>query len=105
MKSNDKDTFITMVGFAKRAGEIVYGYDGLRKARGVKLLAVSDGASDNLKSDMARLAEKNGLPLVTAPSLESKIGNNVKALGLTDENMSKAVVDFISKGAANYSIK
>ena len=90
------DKFITMIGFARRAGKIVYGYDNLRSARAVKLLSVSDTASDNLKDGMKKLAEQKRVPLVIAASLENKAGNNVKALGLTDANMAKAVVDFVS---------
>lgn len=99
------DTFLAMIGFAKRAGAIVYGYDGLRTARGVRLIAVSDTASDNLKSDMARLADKRNIPIVYANSLEDKIGNNVKALGLTNADMSRAIVDYISGGDTPYEIK
>lgn len=105
MEKIERDTFITMVGFARRSGKIVFGYDNLKNARGVKLLAVSDTASDNLFGDMNRFAQKKGLRLVTVVSLENKIGNNVKALGFTDKNMSDAIVDFVGKGATGYSIK
>lgn len=95
----DKDTFVTMIGFAKRAGKIVYGYDSLVKARGVKLLAVSDTASDNLRSGMDALADKTGLPIVYAAGLEEMVGNNVKALGLTDASMVKAIVGYATESA------
>lgn len=92
------DKFVTMVGFAKRAGMIVYGIDKLKSARGVKMLAVSTTASDNLASDMNRLADKLSVPIVTVAALEDIVGNNVKALGITDANMAKAVVDYVSDG-------
>ena len=94
-----------MIGFAKRAGKIVYGYDTQRTARGIKLLAVSDTASDNLKSDMARLAEKLDIALLCAPSLEAIVGNNVKALGISDINMARAVIDYVSSNATKYKIQ
>ena len=100
----EKDTFVTMIGFAKRAGKIVYGYDSLVKARGVKLLAVSDTASDNLRSDMDALADKKGLPVVYADGLEETVGKNVKALGLTDAGMVKAVIGFVTD-SAKYKIR
>lgn len=96
---------MTMVGFAKRAGKIVYGYDSLRSARGVKLMAVSSTASDNLVGSMEALAQKKRCPLVTATALEDKIGNNVKALGLTDANMANAIEEYIVTGDNEYSIK
>ena len=92
----EKDTFVTMIGFAKRAGKIVYGYDSLVKARGVKLLAVSDTASDNLRSGMDALADKTGLPIVYAERLEDIVGKNIKALGLTDAGMVKAAVGYVT---------
>ena len=96
---------MTMVGFAKRSGKIVYGYDSLKSARGIKLMAVSSTASDNLKSSMELLAQKKRCPLVTAVALEDKVGNNVKALGLTDANMANAIEEYIVTGDSEYSIK
>ncbi|MBD5132279.1 MAG: hypothetical protein HDT28_06830 [Clostridiales bacterium] len=90
------DKFVSMIGFAKRAGKIVYGYDNLKSSRGVKLLAVSGTASVNLADGMKRLAEQKRIPLVMAAALEEVVGNNVKALGLTDGNMASAVVQFVS---------
>ncbi len=105
MSNTANDKFMTMVGFAKRSGKIVYGYDNLGGAKGVKLLAVGDSASDNLKRAMTMLSEKKGIPLVSVVSLERKLGNNIKALGLTDANMVKAVLDYVNQGAPDYSIK
>lgn len=94
-----------MIGFAKRSGTIVFGYDNLSKAKGVRLIAVSDTASDNLKSDTERLASRLNVPTVYARSLETIVGNNVKALGFTDKNMARAVADYISDGDTEYNIK
>lgn len=94
-----------MIGFAKRAAKIVYGYDALPTAKGVKLMAVGDTASSNLRTGMERLAQKKNCPLVYVKALESKVGNNVKALGITDAEMAKAIMDFAAQGAPEYSIK
>ena len=63
------DRFATMIGFAKRAGKIVYGFDCLKTAKRVAVLAVSDTASDNLKNGMARTVdlEMNLLSTATHP--------------------------------------
>lgn len=94
-----------MIGFARRSGKIVYGLDNLKSARNIKLLAVSDTASENLKRNMELVADKNEIPIVTAVQMENTVGNNVKALGLTDTNMAKAVVDYIETAQTQYTIK
>lgn len=99
---SDTDKFAAMIGFAKRAGKIVYGFDSLKTARRVALLAVSETASDNLKNGMVRLAEKHGLPLIYADALETIVGNNVKALGITDKNMARAMLEYAQSGAPQY---
>lgn len=81
-----------MIRFAKRARKIVYGYDALAGARGIKALAVSDTASDNLKDKMKGLAEKRGLPLLLATALEQTVGGNCKAVGVTDGGMAREMV-------------
>lgn len=98
------DKFCSMIGFAKRAGKIIYGYDTLVSARRVKLYAVSTTASDKLKSNMKLLADKSSRPLVTANELENIVGNNCKALGITDENMAKAMLDCAKSDRSRYGI-
>ncbi|MDE7164436.1 MAG: hypothetical protein K2O04_03330 [Clostridiales bacterium] len=102
---NKQDKFVTMIGFARRSGKIVYGLDSLKSAKNIKLLAVSDTASDNLKRNMELIADKKEIPIVTVIQMENALGNNVKALGLTDTNMAKAVVDYIETTPTQYTIK
>lgn len=99
------DKFATMIGFAKRAGKIVYGYDSLKTARGIKLYAVSDTASANLVCSMKSLAEKKKTPLMVAPALEAIVGNNVKALGMTDGNMADAALSYVRESGNGYRIE
>ena len=94
-----------MIGFGRRSGKIVYGLDNLKYAKNVRLLAVSDTASDNLKRNMERLADNGESPIITVVGLEEKVGSNVKALGLTDGNMAKAVVEYVGQGTPQYTIK
>lgn len=104
-KQDKNDKFVTMIGFARRSGKIVYGLDSLKRSKNIKLLAVSDTASDNLKRNMERLADNSEIPIVLVERLESTVGNNVKALGLTDTNMAKAVAEYIGAGSTQYTIK
>ena len=98
------DKFMAMVGFAKRARKIVYGLDSLESAKRLKLLAVSSSASDNLLSSVTRLAARRNLPLVTVDGMEDKVGGNCKALGITDENMALAMIEYVKGGAQVYKI-
>ncbi len=100
----ETDKFTTMIGFAKRAGKIVYGYDNLKTKAGsrVKLLAVGGNASDNLVDGMKKLAVKLDKPLIRANNLEDVVGNNVKALGITDVNMADAICKFVSETQSEY---
>lgn len=98
------DKFMTMVGFAKRARKIVYGLDSLESAKHLKVLAVSDTASDNLTRAIVRLSQRKSLPLITAEKLEDKVGGNCKALGITDENMALEMIEYVKGGAQGYKI-
>lgn len=88
------DKFVAMIGFAKRAGKIVYGYDELKVRRNVKLYAISDSASQNLSDGLKRLCDGKSAPLIIVKRLEELVGANCKALGITDKNMAKAMLDF-----------
>ncbi|MCH5350349.1 MAG: hypothetical protein J1F39_00075 [Clostridiales bacterium] len=98
------DKFMAMIGFAKRARRIVYGLDSLQTTKRLKLLAVSDTASDNLLSSMVRLSQKLNLPLITVDGLEAKMGGNCKALGITDEFMALEMIEYVKGGAQGYKI-
>lgn len=100
----ETDKFMAMIGFAKRARKIVYGIDSLVAAKRLKLLAVSNSASENLADSMNKLALKRNIPLVTVDGLEDKVGGNCKALGITDENMARAMADHANSGAQGYKI-
>lgn len=99
---SESDKFAAMIGFARRAGKIVYGYDGLKKARRLCVLAVSGTASDNLREGMERLAERLHLTLIYVDELERVVGNNVKALGVTDKSMADAMIEYARSGAPHY---
>ncbi len=90
------DKFTAILGFAKRAGKVIYGYDTLKKARGAKIYAVSSTASENLTDSMKKLALSNGLPLIVCEDLEQTAGANCKALGITDPGMAKGILDYVN---------
>ncbi|MCH5157748.1 MAG: hypothetical protein J1F33_00990 [Clostridiales bacterium] len=98
------DKFMSMLGFAKRARKIVYGLDSLETAKHIKLLALSDTASENLTKAIVRLSQRKNLPLITVEKLEDKAGGNCKALGITDENMALEMIKYVKGGAQGYKI-
>lgn len=102
MTGNDK--FVAILGFAKRAGKVVYGYDDLKNKVGIRLYAVSTSASQNLSEGMTRLAEKNKITLITVTDLELVVGGNCKALGITDASMSKGMLDYAAEHAPQYRV-
>lgn len=104
MTKTDGDKFTAMIGFAKRAGKIVYGYDELKFKRNIKLYAVSDSASQNLFDGLKRLSGGRNKPLVSVKRLEEIVGANCKAMGITDSNMAKAMLDF-AKNSDRYIIQ
>ncbi len=97
------DKFEAILGFAKRAGKIVYGYDDLRLSKRVKLYAVCDSASDNLADGIKALARKNGKPLVIA-ARKAFTDGNCKAVGITDAHMAEGMLDYIGQGTELYGI-
>lgn len=88
------DKFVAMIGFAARSGQIVYGLDRLSAAKNIRVLAVSDTASDNLKDGISRLGRRLGVTVIYARSLETTVGKNVKALGVTNENMAQEMIRY-----------
>ncbi len=98
------DKFSTMIGFAKRAGKIVYGLDNLKGVKRLYLLAVGDTASENLAASMKTLAVKHRLQLVQVTALEEIAGGNCKALGITDENMAREMTAYAASGDGRYKL-
>ncbi len=102
MSENDK--FAALIGFAKRAGKIVYGYDDLKSAKRIKLFVISDSVSSNVVDGLKRASLKTGAPLVAADMLEELIGGNCKALGITDKNMASGMLDYVRGEQSRYRI-
>ncbi len=98
----ESDKFAAMLGFAKRAGKIVIGYDALRTAKRIKILSVDSAASKSLTENMENLAHRLGVPLVYAEGLETLVGDRCMAVGVTDANMAREMEKFVGSGAPQY---
>ena len=84
------------LGFAQKSNNCVCGQTALKKThKQLYLILVCKTASENLKNLAKNLASKHKCEyIVTDVELEKLIKfSDVKILGLTDENLSKAIIN------------
>lgn len=90
----------SFVGFSVKARKIIYGVDNITTATGKRkpyvILASTDIAANSLEK-LNRYAEKYAIEVLNADIEELISGRNCKAIGLTDENLAKAVKTEIKK--------
>ena len=87
---------ISYLGFAQKSNNCLLGQMALKKTtRQLYLIIVCNTASDNLKDLAANIAQKHKCELIISDvELKNLIKfNDVKILGLTDENLGKAIID------------
>ena len=87
-----------LLGLAARARNIVYGADSVEmeiKKRKVKLIIVSDFASNRTKEKFEKLSKEFEIPIIidgTIEELSKAIGKENKAIiGVKDINISKQI--------------
>ena len=103
-KKASTDKFAAMVGFARRAGKIVYGYDELKRERKCKLLCVSSGEDGRILSSMKSLSLRRKIALVAVGEMAEFVGSGCKAFGVTDANMAKAMLEYCRGGSPRYKV-
>ena len=87
---------ISYLGFAQKSNNCIIGQTALRKAtKKLYLIIVCCTASENLKNLAKNLAIKHGCEVITSRvELKNLIKfDDVKIVGLTEENLSKAIVE------------
>ena len=87
---------ISYIGFANKSNNILVGQTHLKHFKGMLyLILVCSSASENLINLAKNLAIKHSCEyIVTAPKLEMLTNiKDVKIIGLTDENLSKAIIN------------
>ncbi|MBQ8615046.1 MAG: hypothetical protein IJ415_00540 [Clostridia bacterium] len=87
---------ISYLGFAQRSNNCVMGQTALKKClKQLHLVIVCDTASLNLKNLAKNLANKHKCELIISQvELKTLLNkNDIKIVGITDENLSKAIVD------------
>lgn len=86
---------ISYLGFAQKSNNCIMGQTALKKStKQLKLILVCNSASENLKDLAKNLANKHGCEMIISRvELKNLIKfEDVKIVGLTDENLSKAIV-------------
>lgn len=87
---------ISYLGFAQKSNNCIMGQTALKKTtKQLHLILVCKTASENLKDLAKNIALKHNCEyIISDVSLADLIKfNDVKILGLTDENLSKAIIN------------
>ena len=87
---------ISYLGFAQKSNNCIMGQTALKRTtKHLNLIIVCDSATENLKNLAKNLAIKHNCEfIVSKVKLECLIKlENIKILGLTDENLSRAIVE------------
>ena len=87
---------ISYLGFAQKSNNLITGQTALKKTtKFLKLILVCNSASQNLKDLAVNLGTKHKCEVIISQvKLEDLINfKDIKIIGLTDENLSKAIVE------------
>lgn len=87
---------ISYLGFAQKSNNCVTGQTALKKClKQLHLIIVDNSASDNLKNLANNLCVKHKCEMIISNiNLETLLNKtDIKIVGLTDENLSKAIID------------
>lgn len=95
MRPHDKVE--TLIGFAIRAGKVIFGYDNIEGNRKCALIIVCKNLSQNSKERVLRKAGKT--PVIETQCTLSEIThrNGCKAIALTDKQMAQAVKNCLNE--------
>lgn len=87
----------TYLGFAQKSNNCITGQTALKRTtKQLYLILVCDSASDNLKDLAKNLANKHNCKYLVLANLASLLNHaDIKIAGLTEENLSKAIIENI----------
>ena len=87
---------ISYLGFAQKSNNCIMGQTALKKTtKQLHLILVCKTASENLKDLAQNMAMKHNCECIVSDVILAELikFNDVKILGLTDENLSKAIIN------------
>lgn len=94
---------ISYLGFAQKSNNCIYGQTALKKSlKQIYLIIVCNSASENLKDLAKNVATKHNCKMIiTKTQLSTLLNfNDIKIVGITDENLSKALIDHFPQSNA-----
>lgn len=87
---------ISYIGFAKKSNNIIVGQTPIKRAtKTLYLILVCNSASENLKNLAKNMAIKHNCEFIITNIKLSELTklDDIKIIGLTDENLSKAIIE------------
>ena len=87
---------ISYIGFAIKSNKVVAGQTPLKRSKeNLKLILVCNTATENLTNLAKNLSIKHGCEYIKLNTKLEELSNikNIKIIGITDENLAKAIID------------
>ena len=87
---------ISYLGFAQKSNNCIMGQTAIKKTtKQLNLILVCDTASENLKNLAKNMANKHNCDLIISKIKLSQLikFDDIKIIGITDENLSKAIIN------------
>lgn len=87
---------ISYLGFARKSNNCLMGQTAVKKTtKQLHLIIVCDTASENLKNLATNMANKHNCELIISKIELSQLikFNDIKIVGITDENLSKPIIE------------
>jgi len=99
MIKSDNEKSKSYLGFAIKANKIVYGLDNILKYRKrIHLLIECETSGRGISKNLKLYSEQKCITLLKADNLEKLLSKeNVKAVGILDKNLAKAIVENYNK--------
>ena len=103
--TNNVDKIESILGFAVRAGKIIYGFDNIELLRKKRYLIILDNSvSQRLQRHCTEFAKSRHLPLllIKHKKIEDVVHKfKCKVIAITDKQMSQAIMQYIN---GNYEV-
>lgn len=96
MNARNLSKISSYIGFAAKAGKIVYGADQIVGRQRQKVIILCPTAGENTKKKLLNYADKTSSPLVVPEGItleEILKKKNCKAVAVTDTCLAKAIIE------------
>lgn len=96
--STSPEKIESLLGFAARAGKLVYGADNIVLSKRVRVVLVSGDLQENTRKKLLAYGQERNVPLIVSkkPLCEILKRDGVKAVGVTDKQMASAMGRYVS---------